>query len=409
MDARPAADVPAAVHRWRGLLLLSIYGNAGLFLVTQPIVRVLAQLGSLVARGHGVRYETSNVGDTMAIWCAHLGWILVSLLITAVWTALDRRRRDYRSLAGLLLLLARFGLAVSMIVYGMAKVIPTQMGFMALPTYQLQLTGDTSLMGTLWGFMGASTPYSVATGSVELAAGLLLLWRRTTLLGSVIAVVAMTQVFLLNLCYDVPVKLVSGEMLLIALGLTSPYWRPLARLAFGLGPAQPVPLWPPAGAGRRWLRRTAATVKWLVAGGYLVGLAWVGVWAVIGMHSPQSGADGVWRATSVTVDGTEATVTTVPAPWVNVAVSTRRAGYAGLTSQTPSGYVTAWYLTVDGDRLELRERRTDPPTVLTFRLVGSDGMVLTGTLDGHRFVGHYERRAMQRAASHFRLIEPTPP
>ncbi len=390
-----------------GLLIVSIYGNAALAFVLVPVYRALAQLGSLVARGRGIHFQASNVGDTKAIWCVHLGWIVVAVALTVGWTALDRRRNDYRALAGLLFVFARFGLAVSMIVYGIAKTVPTQMGFMALPTYQLQLTGDTSLMGTLWGFMGASTPYSIATGLVELSAGLLLLWRRTWLLGAIVAIVATTQVFLLNLLYDVPVKLVSGELLLVAVGLTTPYWRALARVVFDLGPGEQVRMWPPAGSRRPRVRGAAIALKWVIAAFYLVGLTWVGIWSVVGMHSRHSAIDGVWRATSFTVDGAEATLQqTSPAPWVNIAITDRGARFSGMTSQIPTGYVTAWSLRVDGGRLEIRKRASDPMTVLDYRLDGNDRLVLTGTLHGHRVEGHYERRLMERSRSGFHLIQP---
>lgn len=77
---------------------------------------------------------------------------------------MDRRRSDYRRLAASLLVLARFGLAVVLILYGLGKVIPVQMAFVARPDHQLQLVGDTTLFDTLWGFMGASEAYTMATG-----------------------------------------------------------------------------------------------------------------------------------------------------------------------------------------------------------------------------------------------------
>ena len=143
----------------------------------------LADVGSFVSRGKGMHLDVNGSADSMAEWCYHFGWILVALVITAVWTALDRHRPNYRSLAALLLVFARFGLAVSMLLYGLAKLIPTQMAYMMLPGYQIQMDGDVSLMNTLWGFMGASDQYSVAAGLVEFVAGVLLLWQRTWLLG----------------------------------------------------------------------------------------------------------------------------------------------------------------------------------------------------------------------------------
>ena len=253
-----------------GILFISVYGNVGLSLVLYPVLQALADVGSFVTRGEGVHLDVNGSADSMAEWCYHLGWILVALVVTAVWTALDRHRPNYRGLAALLLVFARFGLAISMLIYGLAKLIPTQMAYMMLPGYQIQMVGDVSLMNTLWGFMGASDPYSVATGLVEFIAGVLLLWRRTWLLGALIAIVAMGQVFLLNLFYDVPVKLVSGQLLFIAVAITSPYWRSLAQMVFQRGTSEPVTLWPAPGSGTLWLRRTGTVAKFVIAGAFVV-------------------------------------------------------------------------------------------------------------------------------------------
>lgn len=142
-----------------GLLILVIYSNAGL----APILRitgvqwVVSQIGSYVSRGDSVAIGTGS--DQAWQWYMLLGWAILAVIITAAWTALDRSHQNYRGLAGLLHVFTRVGLALSLIIYGLAKVLPTQMGYMALPAYQLQLVGDTSLFHTLWGFMGASTPY----------------------------------------------------------------------------------------------------------------------------------------------------------------------------------------------------------------------------------------------------------
>jgi hypothetical protein len=59
-------------------------------------------------------------------------------------------------------------------------------------------------------------------GAVESAAGLLLLVPQLSKLGALIAVAAMTNVFALNVFFDVPVKLVSLHLLVFAIFLASP-------------------------------------------------------------------------------------------------------------------------------------------------------------------------------------------
>lgn len=403
-----------------GIVLLSVFGNVGLGAIWYygGVWWTLAQIGSFITRGEGVELFQSGSGDALWSWCWHLGWIVVGLVIVAVWTLLDGKRPNYRSLAGLLEVFARYGLALSMVFYGLAKVIPSQMGYMSLPSHQLQLVGDTSMFHVLWGFMGASIPYSVATGLVELIAGLLLLFRRTKVLGLLFALVATTQVFMMNLFYDVPVKIVSGELFVIAVALTVPYLPNLLRVGLNRGGMEPVPPLPTPGP--RWLAITGLVVKYAATCiMILFGVAQGALMTYIN-HTPRSPLDGVWRATSFTVDGAPVPLTqTRPAPWANVAITLRGSNQAGfeeiskgfdsVVTQTPTGSTTAWLLEPKGDDvLELRKKKNDAPLTVTARLDG-DRLHLSAMLDGKRIDGVYERRFMERDRSHFRLFQPDGP
>ncbi|BDD81314.1 hypothetical protein TPB0596_10770 [Tsukamurella pulmonis] len=401
-----------------GFLVLSIYGNLGLSILWyfSGIFWTLAQIGSYLTRGQGVDVFLSNNGDPLWVWCWHLGWIVVSLVIVAIWTFLDGARPNYRSLLGLLGVFARVGLALTMIKYGLIKVLPTQMGFMILPTYQMQLTGDTSLFNTLWGFMGASTWYSVATGLVEVAAGVLLLWKRTSLLGALLAVVAAAQIFLLNFFYDVPVKIVATEQLLIALALTTRYWPNLLDVGLNRPVRGPVTDLPVAGARRSGLRITGVTVKYVFAAYLVMAGVGNGILGVYIIHTPRTPLDGEWRATSFTIDGAPAGLTQRdPAPWSTLAITMRGSdspaikpvaeSYDSVVTQEPSGYITSWLLEAKGDVLELRKRKGDAPLLLTTRVDG-DTLHLSATVNGKRIEGDYARRFMERDRSHFRLVQP---
>ncbi|WP_019202392.1 hypothetical protein [Tsukamurella sp. 1534] len=405
-----------------GVVVFSVLGNAGLGTVWYftGVWWTLAQIGSYFTTGAGVEVTPGSIGDQQWVWDWHLGWLIVSVVITLVWTALDRRRANYRSLGGLLEVFARYGLSLSMIFYGLIKVIPTQMGFMALPSHQLQLTGDTSMFNVLWGFMGASTPYSIATGLVELAAGILLLWRRTSVAGIVLALVATAQVFLLNLFYDVPVKIVSGELFVIAVALSVPYWRNFLRVGLnrpGVEPVAPLPVW---GASKSGPRILGLLVKYAGACLVVVSMGANGALMTWVQHTTRSPLDGVWRATSFTVDGAPAPLVQGggPAPWSNIAITLRgsdsnkaletiSSSYDSVVTQAPNGYVTAWQAEADGDVLKLRKNEDDAPIDMTTRLDG-DVLHVSATVEGKRFEGAYERRFMERDRSHFRLVYPSP-
>ncbi len=168
-------------------------------------------------------------GDTIYDYVLVLCYFVVAVLAAAVWTWLDRKRTEYPRLDDGLRFYVRLFLATSMITYGAAKAIKSQFVFPMLDEL-LQPIGSSSPMGLVWDFMGASTAYTMFTGMVEMLGGFLLAFRRTTLLGALVSIGAMANVLMLNLCYDVPVKLFSAHLLLMAAFLALPGLDRLADL-----------------------------------------------------------------------------------------------------------------------------------------------------------------------------------
>ena len=165
---------------------------------------------------------------------------------------LDRRRPNYQTLYAHLRLLVRFTLAFTMLSYGFAKLYPLQF----VPPFMTTLTetyGESSPMGILWTFMGASAAYTRFCGMAEVTAGLLLLFRRTTVVGALVATGAMLNVAALNFCYDVPVKLYSVHLVLMSIFLLIPESMALMRFFFTRQAAEleraPLPRFNAAGCG----------------------------------------------------------------------------------------------------------------------------------------------------------------
>jgi hypothetical protein len=77
-------------------------------------------------------------------------------------------------------------------------------------------------MGLMWTFMGASRGYEIFSGLAEVTTGLLLLFRRTSTIGALIAAGVMLNTVVMNFCFDVPVKLYSMHPVLMALFLLIP-------------------------------------------------------------------------------------------------------------------------------------------------------------------------------------------
>ncbi len=249
-----------------------------------------------------ISWAETGSGDTTANWLATFTWLVVAALVAAVWSVADRRRVDYTRLLGWLLLVLRFSLATSLLLYGMVKVLPSQMAFDL--HLLIERFGDMSPMGVLWAQTAVSQPYEIALGFAEVTAALLLFLPVTATAGALLALVVCLQVLVLNLAYDVPVKLYALHLLLFALVLLLPEANRLARVLVGraVGAANRQPL---LGSGRG--RRVAAILQavlavWLVVTPVAEALD---AWQRYGNARPKSPLYGIWEVTEHTVAGQE--------------------------------------------------------------------------------------------------------
>lgn len=246
--------------------------------------------------------ENNGSGDTTYDYVRTFCHLVLAGLLGLLWTILDRKRSRDPRLYEWFRVYLRFSLAMTMIVYGTIKLVPTQFGTLGFRRL-LQPFGEASPMGLLWAFMAASPPYTAFTGAVETFGGLLLIPRRTTLLGALVSAGALLQVLVLNLCYDVPVKLFSSNLLAMALLLAAPDLRRLANLFLfnrRVEPAEIRPLF-----ARRGLNRAAAAL-W---GSGLVAFTLYSLYGAYqgnkqyGFLAPKPPLHGVWEVEEFVMDG----------------------------------------------------------------------------------------------------------
>ncbi|ANO06089.1 DoxX family protein [Mycobacteroides immunogenum] len=178
----------------------------------------------------GLSVQSTQVGSDSAFqWTALLCIAFLAVIGAAIWTAWDRRRR-YDRLQAWVWVILRLVLAAAMFYFGMAKVIPTQMPFVL--NRLVEPYGNFSPTGVLWAQVGISPAYQMVLGLAEVFGGLLLLLPRTAAAGALVCAVDLTQVFLLNMTYDIRLKTVSSQLLLLSLFLLAPYARRLLTAFF---------------------------------------------------------------------------------------------------------------------------------------------------------------------------------
>jgi uncharacterized membrane protein YphA (DoxX/SURF4 family) len=180
---------------------------------------VAATMGHLLGLHGEIRAfdNGDGVGDHVLLFC----FALTATLGTLVWSIVDRDRPHYRRGMAHLRVAVRYVLASSVFAYAIFKVFPAQFSVPG-PSKILQPYGQSSPMGLLWTFMGASPGYQMFAGWTEAVGCALLMFRRTTPLGALVLIAVLTNVGVMDLCYDVPAKLCVLHMLLMAGFLLAP-------------------------------------------------------------------------------------------------------------------------------------------------------------------------------------------
>ena len=151
-------------------------------------------------------------GDTSYAWAQLWFFLSAAAVACVVWSILDRKRTNYDRLGFWLRMIVRYYIAAAALSYGIIKIFALQMVFPSTSQLATPL-GDLLPMRLSWLFIGYSTKYQVFSGVMETVAGLLLLYRRTVTLGLFAATGAFLNVVMINMSYDVPVKLYASHLL----------------------------------------------------------------------------------------------------------------------------------------------------------------------------------------------------
>ncbi|HSP17354.1 MAG TPA: hypothetical protein VLV78_21600 [Thermoanaerobaculia bacterium] len=210
--------------------------------VTEPLDAMWAAIVSFAGRHlfglQQIAHETTGSGDRTYDYVLLFCQTAIAVIVTVLWSMFDRRR-EYKTLHAWLRVYVRFALAAAMLTYGAYKVIPAQ--FPPNSPFRLSETfGDASPMGLLWAFMGASAAYTIFAGLGEVTGGVLLIFRRTALLGALVSMAVLANIVMLNFSYDVPVKLYSSGLFLHGVFLVIPDLRRILDFFVLHGPTTPL-------------------------------------------------------------------------------------------------------------------------------------------------------------------------
>ncbi len=338
--------------------------------------------------------QPTGSGDTMRAYVGCLCAVVIAAVAALLWTAavllVHRQKPDWDPdgpLHAMIRVLVRFFLIQMLFGYGFAKVCPLQ--FPEPGSFRLaQQLGDMSPMGLLWTFMGFSPTYQSLTGAVEVLAGLLLTTRRTTLLGALTTLAAMTHIFLLNMCFDVPVKLYSLHYLVMALFLIAPE-LPRSISVLALGRAAPARAFKPL-LGSAVLDRIALVLRTLLVLAMLYGQIngsykrWNDTYG-----GPPAPVAGRWERVTMEIDGKEPDKDD-PLSWTWLDFSNKK--YMRLAGPKPPNVIYAVTWDSAGKSLTLAKVR-DPKwsTTLKYDLPEPDMLKVEGVMDGKSIAATLKR------------------
>ena len=354
--------------------------------------------------------QMTGSGDKAFDWLQAASLLLIAGVGTLVWSLAARRRPHHARLYRIFRVYLRLAVATTFLAYGFAKVIPLQMSPHLLKPL-VEPFGDFSPMGVLWWSIAASPAYEIVVGSAEVLGALLIAWPRTATVGALVCLMDATQVFILNMTYDVPVKLFAFHLVLFSLILLAPNARRLFDL-FLLHRGSSLPEEPAFGATPRAKRFwSGSQLAYALAVAALNARGGINTYRAFGAGALKPALYGIWQVDRMTRDGADVPlVVTDTALWRRVVVQRATA----ITVQRMNDKFTSFATTYDTGAGTVTLSSGRPGSVaskLHYARPTRDRLVIDGKLDDH--VVHLELSYRDPALSEqrsrgFHWLSPVP-
>jgi hypothetical protein len=238
-------------------LLFALFGGSSSLIALLPLIgssldAAIRRPMNLLVQWTGIHlFHLTGPAATLHVLAgsdAALQWIAIPVLLALaiaagiLWHLIDRRKD--RDLLGWLRLIIRLTLGVALLRYGFIKVFPIQ-----FPTPPLAVlnepVGNASPTMLFWSLYGIRPHFVMLLGWTEVLAGLALLFRRSAFLGATLAFLVMANVALLDVTFNVPVKLYSLSLLFMAAVLLMPELTSILRLFLTRKPITAGQSWSP--------------------------------------------------------------------------------------------------------------------------------------------------------------------
>lgn len=143
--------------------------------------------------------------------------IIILLLTSTIFSFIIKKKwmKIFLSITGYVCVIY---ISVILIKYGIDKILKAQFP-KPEPNILFTRFGNLDKDILFWSTIGTSKIYNITIGSIELFSGALLLFKRSRFLGLLLAIISFAQILIINISFDISVKLFSLILLLMSIFL----------------------------------------------------------------------------------------------------------------------------------------------------------------------------------------------
>lgn len=163
--------------------------------------------------------------DSKGAFIHSFNLIIIAWIVAWIWGQIQGNL-NYSKIRYAFYTYVRYYLALQLFLYGFNKVFKCQF-FLPEPNTLYTSVGEVPKDLLFWSVMGSSYFYTVFGGILEVFAASLLLFRRTYLLGSLMAFGILSNVLAINLGFNISVKLYASFFLFLSFILITPHFQSL--------------------------------------------------------------------------------------------------------------------------------------------------------------------------------------
>jgi len=348
-----------------------------------PVIRLVAKY--ILRLPNEVSSVQTDSGDRLFDYVQIFVCFCLSVIVCAIWSYVQRRKTSHEKLEAAFRIWLRYTLAVVMISYGTIKVVQLQFPTPG-PTQLLRTYGESSPMSLLWTFMGFSKAYGFFGGLMEIIPALLLYFRRTALLGALMLIAVLSNVVMLNFCFDVPVKMYSLHLLIMASLIALPDLQRLWHFFLENAPTAAAAVRKPF--EKRSHERARIVAKILFIGAALA-LEIQGVWQGANERGPLAKNPphmGAYEVVSFTRNGVDVPPILTDSTRPRYVVLRRFQDKLATSVRMLGGQTKHYLAEIDTEKksLALGTKEDEKPTEFVLTFTDADGVLetLEGTLEG---------------------------